>query len=107
MNCNVLNLLLSVGVSVHPDAALSEGEPEGLDGPALPPGAERAQPVSGYLPPDRRGCRLPAQQRAHAQRPQGEHAHYILSSVQTNKGEPSSVFTSETKGKQSGYSSKY
>lgn len=72
------DLLLSPGVPVHPDAALSEREPEGLDGSALPPGAEGAQPVSGYLPPDCRGRRFPAQQGAHAQGPQGEQTHCTL-----------------------------
>lgn len=75
-------VLPSPGVSVHPDAALSEGEPEGLDGSALPAGAEGAQPVSGHLPPDCRCRRLPAQQGAHAQGPQGEHTHFTLSSIQ-------------------------
>lgn len=68
-------MLLCAGVTVHPDAALSEREPEGLDVSAQPPGAAGAQPVSGYLPPNSRSSGLPAQQRAHAQGPEGEHAH--------------------------------
>lgn len=68
-------MLLCAGVTVHPDAALSEREPEGLDVSAQPPGAAGAQPVSGHLPADSRGGGLPAQQRAHAQGPEGEHAH--------------------------------
>lgn len=74
---SLLPVVLS-GVPVHPDAALSEREPEGLDGSPLPPRAEGAQPVSGHLPPDCRGCRFPAQQGAHAQGPQGEHTLYTV-----------------------------
>lgn len=65
---------MCAGVAVHPDAALSKGEPEGLDVSAQLPGAAGAQPVSGYLPPNSRSSGFPAQQRAHAQGPQGEHA---------------------------------
>lgn len=71
----------SPGLPVHPDAALSEGEPEGLDGSALPAGAKGAQPVSGHLLADCRSCRLPAQQGAYAQGPQGEHVHIVCACV--------------------------
>lgn len=67
----VFYTVFAAGVLVHPDAVVSEGKPEGLDVSVLPPGAEEAQPVSGHLPADCRGRRLPAQQGPDAQGPQG------------------------------------